>query len=624
MMVRRGRPLLTGLAMVLALAAPAAALTFRVNSGNDRVDLVPGDRECFTGHHVVTGTPSTTPPGEPFIERECTLRAAIQEVNTTAGEHTIVLPSGVYVLTLGSAAGATEEDDAQRFGTRSAVDAAAANDLDLDAGGGSITIAGEGETPPVIDGNGTDRVFHIVSTERSFPGTSGGTFGVVTLSNLVIRNGRAPVGAGILVRSANQVDIEQVTVTDSHSSDLMFGVGGGIYVDGGGGVVSIRRSTISSNSAAGGGGIFNRGSLRVEESRITENWTTMTDHSGPAADRFLELSGGGIANQSNGLGIWNTTIDHNHALSNGGGLSNLGRAGLINVTLSNNTADRYGGAVSQRPYPTTTDSLTTLSYSTIAANRAPNGPALHVLEGQIACGHCLIAIHSRFPCHNSVGEFVSRGHNLVEGGGGCFSDPTDLSGVNALLEGLRDNGGPTPTRAIPLGSPAVDAGTTRELDITRDQRGFTRPQGRASDIGAYELQPGVDPGDIDVGVPMRVDHPFPALIGFRVAMRLDKAPAPAIIVGVQPGDFKGDLTIEIAKDGLSAVVTGQAAPPKPGDNTGQPPAATDDGVLFVLQVRRPARGTAHLDVGPAELFGSDQSVYRTDPKAPIIIKAAKP
>jgi hypothetical protein len=64
---------------------------------------------------------------------------------------------------------------------------------------------------------------------------------------------------------------------------------------------------------------------------------------------------------------------------------------------------------------------------------------------------------------------------------------------------LQDNGGPTDTQALSLGSPAVDhanpAGCTDSTNtlLTVDQRGMTRPQGVACDVGAYELQP-VAPG----------------------------------------------------------------------------------------------------------------------------------
>jgi hypothetical protein len=63
---------------------------------------------------------------------------------------------------------------------------------------------------------------------------------------------------------------------------------------------------------------------------------------------------------------------------------------------------------------------------------------------------------------------------------------------------LGDNGGQTPTYALPATSPAVDTGDT---DQASDQRGIRRPQGSADDIGAVELQQDTTPPDtiIDSG-----------------------------------------------------------------------------------------------------------------------------
>src|SRR6185503_518152 len=53
------------------------------------------------------------------------------------------------------------------------------------------------------------------------------------------------------------------------------------------------------------------------------------------------------------------------------------------------------------------------------------------------------------------------------------------------LAPLADNGGPTLTHALLLGSPAVDAGAPSGFPST-DQRGVPRPFGPYADIGAFE------------------------------------------------------------------------------------------------------------------------------------------
>ena len=55
--------------------------------------------------------------------------------------------------------------------------------------------------------------------------------------------------------------------------------------------------------------------------------------------------------------------------------------------------------------------------------------------------------------------------------------------IDAHLRPLANNGGPTHTHALLRGSPAINKGNS---SASTDQRGIARPQGRASDIGAYE------------------------------------------------------------------------------------------------------------------------------------------
>jgi hypothetical protein len=71
---------------------------------------------------------------------------------------------------------------------------------------------------------------------------------------------------------------------------------------------------------------------------------------------------------------------------------------------------------------------------------------------------------------------------------------TLLVNVDPKLGPLQDNGGPTFTRALLPGGPAIDAVRIEKCTdsnanaITTDQRGVARPQGVACDIGAYEVK----------------------------------------------------------------------------------------------------------------------------------------
>jgi hypothetical protein len=58
-----------------------------------------------------------------------------------------------------------------------------------------------------------------------------------------------------------------------------------------------------------------------------------------------------------------------------------------------------------------------------------------------------------------------------------------------LDTGLANNGGPTQTRALVVGSPAVDAVSAATCPPPEsDQRGVTRPQNTTCDMGAFELE----------------------------------------------------------------------------------------------------------------------------------------
>jgi hypothetical protein len=70
-------------------------------------------------------------------------------------------------------------------------------------------------------------------------------------------------------------------------------------------------------------------------------------------------------------------------------------------------------------------------------------------------------------------------HN-IDGDGTCGSG---FFTADPMLGPLADNGGPTLTRELLLGSPAIDAGSGGE---PVDQRGVLRPQGIAGDVGAFE------------------------------------------------------------------------------------------------------------------------------------------
>jgi IPTL-CTERM motif len=85
---------------------------------------------------------------------------------------------------------------------------------------------------------------------------------------------------------------------------------------------------------------------------------------------------------------------------------------------------------------------------------------------------------------------VSLGYN-IDNGSSCINGSVtgDKPNTDPLFnpDGLQDNGGPAKTVAIEPGSPAIDMADPACPPPFTDERGVTRPQQAACDIGAYEL-----------------------------------------------------------------------------------------------------------------------------------------
>ena len=114
------------------------------------------------------------------------------------------------------------------------------------------------------------------------------------------------------------------------------------------------------------------------------------------------------------------------------------------------------------------------------------GPAL---GGNLAVNNATVSVFNSIIADSGNGGDVwgsvtDGGYNICSDGTANFSAPSSLNQADPLLAALSDNGGPTPTMALLVGSPARDA-IVSNFPPT-DQRGVARPQGPAADIGAYE------------------------------------------------------------------------------------------------------------------------------------------
>ncbi|HZS46659.1 MAG TPA: choice-of-anchor Q domain-containing protein [Blastocatellia bacterium] len=225
---------------------------------------------------------------------------------------------------------------------------------------------------------------------------------------------------------------------------------------------------------------------RLSGSISIPSFSVFTVNSGPtAAISNLTISGGdsvngGGINNAGNLTVSNSTVTANNASSGGGGLSNSGTLTISNSTVSGNS----GGGIFN------TGTLA-VSSSTITSNIG--GGVVHN-KGTASIGNTIIAGNNGpLDSPDIKGDFTSQGHNLIgkgDGGTGFTNGSNgDLVGtvaspVDPRLGPLADNGGPTFTHALLVGSPAFDAGSVG--GPTTDQRGFARG---IPDIGAYEAQP---------------------------------------------------------------------------------------------------------------------------------------
>ena len=469
----------------LHMASSAHATTFTVNSTTDAVDAAPGDGICAT------------------VGGDCTLRAAIEETNALAGADDIVLPAGIYTLTI---PGPLE-------------DAGHTGDLDIS---GDLTINGAGQSITIIDGGGIDRVLDIRSSA------------IAEIADVTVRNGSPPdfglptSGGGII--NFGTLTVSNCTITGNHTPRF----GGGIRVRSG--AVTVYRSTITGNTAESGGGIHNHATLSIEMSTVSANTAGFPSTGGGHTGGGVSVSGGSgmlltivrstvSGNMAPGHGggvyigqrstvlITDSSITGNTSLSRGSGIDiERSVVTLINSTVSDNRSRGNGGTINVEAAHQSPATLI-VTNSTIADNTS-TVPSLNrgiVSDGgDVTLSNTIVANHSLANCAGS--SPTSAGHNIDSDDTCNLTRPDDFPNTDPLLAPLADNGGPTLTKALLPGSPGIDAVPVEDctdafgVPILVDQRGVPRPQGAACDIGAYEseliqvdidIKPGSDPNSIN-------------------------------------------------------------------------------------------------------------------------------
>ncbi len=198
-------------------------------------------------------------------------------------------------------------------------------------------------------------------------------------------------------------------------------------------------------------------------------------------------SGGAIVSRGL-LTIDNSTLSNNEATVAGGAIRVVnGTTTLRNNTVSGNTANDTGGV--RVNAAGTFHSINSTFIDNQSGGSNDRGDNIDSY-GTMTLVNSLFATSGDRPdtqdCRN---RGTRMGNNNFVGDGTCSAD---VSG-DPMVGPLQDNGGSTPTHALLLGSPALDAANNADCPAA-DQRGESRPidgtgNGTATcDIGAFESQ----------------------------------------------------------------------------------------------------------------------------------------
>ncbi|MEK6673074.1 MAG: choice-of-anchor Q domain-containing protein [Nitrospirota bacterium] len=177
-----------------------------------------------------------------------------------------------------------------------------------------------------------------------------------------------------------------------------------------------------------------------------------------------------------GAGAGSTTI-------NGGALDRVFHitgaytVSISGVTIQNGSPASNGGGIHNN------SGTLTVTNSTIVRNTATTGGGIYKLAGATGFTNSIVADNGvGLDC---VGTITDSGGN-IDSDGNCGTFTQNAAMVQGTgFSALASNGGPTQTHALLAGSAAIDTAPTC-AGLTTDQRGTTRPQGSACDIGAYE------------------------------------------------------------------------------------------------------------------------------------------
>jgi hypothetical protein len=373
-----------------------------------------------------------------------------------------------------------------------------------------ITIQGPGRDLLAVSGNNASSVLNV-------SGAADLLVSSITLRDGTVASGQTGAGASVAANSeltmsgcrvtmcsggyGAGLDVPGVAIlVDSEVSDCAAGNNGGaVRVPPTGALFALRTAFLRNDALAMFGGAIDNddGTVELYDCRVEDN--TAPSH------------GGGI-HSSGGVRLGGCTFARNSA-SRGGGVWMTTDAGpgcdVLNCTFSQNTAAEFAGAIGCGGVMPVVLLNVTVSGNTGGTGTGGVASLSLAGESKVLLANCLVAGNTggASPDLGFVVDMVSGGYNLIGNAGNegfginttgdRYGDPnnntTPAAGaiespfaIDPMLNPLADNGGPTPTRAPMLNSPAVDHANPATT-VTVDQRGWPRPKGAGFDVGAVEV-----------------------------------------------------------------------------------------------------------------------------------------
>ena len=313
-------------------------------------------------------------------------------------------------------------------------------------------------------------------------GTKGGVIyndgGPITITGSQFTNNTSSSIGGAILNASNAL-----TVTNSSFTNNSGNQGGAIFLSDGTTTANMFNDTFTNNKATGSSSYG--GAFLVN----APNASTVISNSTLTGNTAAEL-GGGLALYNGNVTIVNSAVLSNTASTGGAFFVTSGNITVANSTVAYNasTDSLSPGGVLQ------TNGTNTVNFinSTISNNTAVGGVGSVLL---ISSGNTTTFTNT-ITANNGANQVpcTYRGTTIVDGGNNIQNNSSNNcvgTAIDPKLGPLQNNGGPTLSEALLAGSPAINSGNNTVCQTTPinkiDQRGASRLQGSACDIGAYEV-----------------------------------------------------------------------------------------------------------------------------------------